>query len=358
MKRITLLMFFVIPLFVIGQVNVTDYYDAESEKQQKLQLELDKRQQELQQLEMQSSQTENVPPELQEFFNEESWRSGRIVGGEDAEIEDYPWQVAFLQGTTQFCAGSIIDEEWILTAAHCLAGSWTLQTVRAGVTNKTHTTGQDRSPAEVIIHPQYQNPTTHSNDIALVRLSSPLDLSGPYARKIPIVTENDALAGLTDPGVISAVTGWGALSQGGSATNILQVVMVPIVSNEDAMNPGLYNPGQITPDMLCAGDLEDGGIDACQGDSGGPLAVPDGAGWWKLGGITSWGVGCAQPGYPGVYARVSYFEDWIGEYVEFADPDAPAAAVNFTVDAGEEGALEALEILLVDIENAKAALGI
>lgn len=236
----------------------------------------------------------------------------RIVGGQSVNIADYPWQVAITTSTgSQFCGGSVINEYWILTAAHCL-GSYSNIKIRAGVTNKTYTNGQDISVAEEIPHPQYQS-STHQNDIALLRLSSPLDLSGPNVKAIPIVTEDHANAGLQDPGVTATITGWGALSEGGSAANTLQMAQLPIVSNEDAMNIGGYNQGQITPDMICAGFLGEGGTDACQGDSGGPFVVPaaDSPLGYRIAGATSWGYGCARPDYPGIYSRVSYFQSWL-----------------------------------------------
>lgn len=242
-----------------------------------------------------------------EFFDEHGWRSGRIVGGTNANIQDYPWHVALLSATgTQYCAGTILSEYWILTAAHC----GTPNRIRAGVTNRTDNTGQDRFIVQKINHPDY---TPYKNDISLILLQSPLDLSGPNVKAIPIITQAHAADGYTDAGVMAVITGWGALYQGGPSSNILQVAELPIVSNEDAVNLGGYNPGQITPDMLCAGYLGVGGVDACQGDSGGPLVVPDPGSplGYSVAGVTSWGIGCAQPLYPGVWARVSYFESWI-----------------------------------------------
>ena len=87
--------------------------------------------------------SQDVPPIIRIFSAEHGWRSGKIVGGEDADIADFPWQVALMQGNTQFCAGSIIHKEWILTAAHCLTGGWNPDYIRAGVTNRTDNTGQD-----------------------------------------------------------------------------------------------------------------------------------------------------------------------------------------------------------------------
>ncbi|TVQ13682.1 MAG: serine protease [Bacteroidetes bacterium] len=274
-----------------------------------------------------------LSPEMEVFFHEHGWRSGRIVGGSSSDISDYPWQVAILTSSNQqFCGGSILNDRWILTAAHCI-GVYSNIRVRAGVTNKTNP-GQTITVEQQIVHPDYQSINNYDHDIALLYLSSPLDLSGNNARAIPIMTQTLSSEGFDAPGVLSTITGWGALSWQGSGTNILQAAQVPITSNI-----GSYPPSLITPDMLLAGYPE-GGVDACQGDSGGPLAVPDGNGYWYLAGITSWGNGCAFPNYPGVYARVSHFEDWIGQYVPLTHPDAPGTPENFTLEAGKNDALQ------------------
>jgi len=265
------------------------------------------------------------------FFDEHGWRSGRIVGGTNANIQDYPWHVALLSSTgSQYCAGTVLSEFWILTAAHC----GTPHRIRAGVTNRTDNTGQDRFIVQKINHPNY---TPFQNDISLIRLQTPLDLSGPNVKAIPIITQAHAADGYTDAGVMAVITGWGALYQGGPSTNILQVAELPIVSNEDAVNLGGYNPGQITPDMLCAGYLGVGGVDACQGDSGGPLVVPDPGSplGYSVAGVTSWGIGCAQPLYPGVWARVSYFESWIAGHtgLSWNGPVTLPNPLNFTAVA-------------------------
>ncbi|MBE0663680.1 MAG: trypsin-like serine protease [Bacteroidales bacterium] len=276
---------------------------------------------------------------IDSFYEDFGWRSGRIVGGGDANIEDYPWHVALISTSgTQFCAGTVLGENWILTAAHC----GTPNRIRAGVTNRTDLTGQDRFIIQKINHPNY---SPYSNDVSLIQLASPLDLSGPNVKAIPIITQAHADDGYTDPGVMAVITGWGALSQGGPSSNILQFAQLPIVSNEDAMTIGGYAPGAITDDMLCAGFLGTGGIDACQGDSGGPLVVADPGSelGFSVAGVTSWGFGCAQPLYPGVWARVSYFEDWISMHTGLSW-DGPVTLPNPNSISAESAGLESIEI--------------
>ncbi len=267
-------------------------------------------------------------PRNVEFFLQQLKRGeGRIVGGQDVLIRDYPWQIS-LQLTPQYggahmCGGTIIDEEWILTAAHCLVvdqgGNDFYLTpnhvrIRAGFTSMSDPEqGSYYSVAELHLHPSYST-NNNDHDIALIRLNNEVDLSDSNKAKVAIVTEEDADNGFTDIGVMAKVSGWGALSFGGPAPDILQAIEIPIVH----VNQTNYPPSWITPDMILAGAP---GQDSCQGDSGGPMVVADGEGWYKVAGVVSWGVGCGQAGYPGVYARVSYFEDWINNYIVVPDPN-------------------------------------
>jgi secreted trypsin-like serine protease len=253
----------------------------------------------------------------------------KIVGGSDVSISDFPWQVALMnEWNFQFCGGSIVGERWILTAAHCYTPQ--LSYVRAGVTNKNSDLGQDIDVLRQIQYPSY-DARDLDNDVMLLKLAEPLDLSGPNVKKIQIMTPEAALGGLQDPGVMAVITGWGSSAEGGSGADVLQRGVVPIVSNQEASDiyEPLYGPGIITSTMLAAGYSE-GGIDTCQGDSGGPLAVPDPTTelGFRLAGITSWGVGCARPNFPSIYTRVSEFDDWIVEYLDLPDrspePEEPS----------------------------------
>jgi secreted trypsin-like serine protease len=235
-------------------------------------------------------------------------RSDAIVGGTNTTIAAHPWQIALTTSSGfQFCGGSILNASWVVTAQHCVAGGSADMRVVAGITRKSQqATGQIRAVDGVTTFPGFSNPEL-GGDVALVHLATPLDLSGANARAIGLVTAADAAADTTDPGVISTVTGWGALAAGGSSPDTLQTVDVPLVSN--AQTSALY--GQtITADQLAAGVLNGGGKDSCQGDSGGPLTVKV-AGADKLAGVVSWGNGCADAQFPGLYARVSSFQPYI-----------------------------------------------
>jgi secreted trypsin-like serine protease len=234
-----------------------------------------------------------------------------IVGGTATTIAQHPWQIALTTNSGfQFCGGSIVNANWVLTAQHCVAGGSADMRVVAGITRISQSsTGQIKAINAVATNPGFTDPTV-GHDVALVHLSSPLDLSGANAKAIPLVTAADAAAGATNAGVVSTVTGWGTLSEGAqSGSDVLQTVNVPIVSNTQATQ--LY--GQtITADQLAAGVVGAGGKDSCQGDSGGPITVPVG-GVTKLAGAVSWGNGCARGNFPGLYARVSSFETYLGQ---------------------------------------------
>lgn len=261
-----------------------------------------------------------------------------VVGGEDAQPGDWPWQVALVGGgavdlyNNQFCGGSLIHAYWVLTAAHCVENISPDQVdIVAGIQNlKTPETGfQQKTLTNIIIHPDY-DPVTADNDIALLRLTEPVTL-GPTDGGLEVATIALPAASVGDlTGENAIATGWGnTLGQpvpgGVNYPAQLQWVELPIVSNAACNNP--YD-GQITDNMLCAG-LFEGGKDTCQGDSGGPLAWFDTASQsWQQAGVVSWGTGCAAPDFPGVYARVSRFTDWIE-----AEMNRPTAVFHKTASS-------------------------
>ncbi len=230
-----------------------------------------------------------------------------IVGGEDADISDYPWQVALIEQSGGwewgFCGGSIIDDNWILTAAHCLEDiNINNLYVRSGSGNSYAEEGVIYGVEEIIVHPNY-NANTMNNDIALIKLSDSIVFDS-NSQAINIMCDYQVNLGAQNPGTEATITGWGE-TETNNYNGILQVAEVLITNSSN------YGWGQIDPDMIMAG-YSNGGIDTCQGDSGGPMIVRDTEDTnWLLAGITSWGYGCAEAGYPGVYTRVSYFEDWI-----------------------------------------------
>lgn len=147
----------------------------------------------------------------------------------------------------------------------------------------------------MFVHPSYGYDGFDS-DVAIMKLAQPLKFSNDV-QPIRLAPAGYAVA----DGDTVVVSGWGALSSGGSSPSNLFEVGVPKVNQQVCINS--YGSSSITNRMLCAGI---GGKDSCQGDSGGPLTHND-----LQVGIVSWGRGCALAGYPGVYARVSALREFI-----------------------------------------------
>lgn len=199
----------------------------------------------------------------------------------------------------------LIDPQWVLTAAHCVEDGNKNFKVVAGEYTISHNanTEQERSPAEITIHPDY-SPDTMNMDLALIKLSSSFTESDCVGT-VCLPSESDV-----SPGTDCWITGWGTLNSGGRQPDVLQEAQVQILHQSDCeQKNGHHN---INEAMICAqGQAQNGGVtDGCQGDSGGPL-VCESNGQWTLYGATSWGFGCADEAKPGIWARVHKGIDWI-----------------------------------------------
>lgn len=235
----------------------------------------------------------------------------RIVGGFPTTIRENPWQVALIQGLvaepmrSQFCGGSIIDPEWVITAAHCM-DNFIVNKIPARVNVVAGTTrykegGQRVAVKRISVHPGW-NRENNDNDVALLQLSQRLT-STPIMRPIQLVAAGTAFAAP----IPLQVTGWGATSEGGSGSEALLAAIVPLVSNSVCNARDSY-AGRVTANMFCAGN-RDGGRDSCQGDSGGPIWATIG-GNKTLVGVVSFGDGCAKRLKYGVYTRLANYTAW------------------------------------------------
>ncbi len=254
-----------------------------------------------------------------------------IVGGASINIEAAPYQVSLQGANGHLCGGTIVSDTWIISAAHCGAP----QQIVAGTTLLSQSAqGQRVNVKRTIISPNYTDPTV-GNDLSLIELETPLILNGTTVKAIrPQVKANSELE---KPNVVAKVTGWGALVEGGGTPDALQAVDVPLVSLSDASADYAQT---LSSDQLAAGVRGVGGKDACQGDSGGPLVVSDpSTGDAVLVGVVSWGNGCADADYPGMYARVSSFRSFIDE--NLGGPPTAVAGESFSASPGGNVTLDA-----------------
>ncbi|CAN9509444.1 unnamed protein product [Ophioblennius macclurei] len=234
----------------------------------------------------------------------------RIVGGQEAQPGSWPWQVALYISDSFNCGGTLISDRWVLTAAHCLtADQLDVVEVVLGMHNVSDPSADQVALRleQIVCHPDY-NDFTFENDICLLKLAADATFSDTVQ---PICLPSKSSTFHT--GLTSWVTGFGTIDSGALA-QVLQEVSVPIVGNNQC-DCYLRDRFLITGNMVCAGVA---GKDSCQGDSGGPLMAKRSTRWVQVG-VVSFGEGCGLPKKPGVYARVSEYQDWIKEQVGESD---------------------------------------
>ena len=228
-----------------------------------------------------------------------------IVGGNPATQGDRTYQVSLGNGG---CGGTIIADQWILTAAHCISNNWP-STVRVGVHTLSSNEGETHNVVEKIVHENFSS-VSGGYDVALLKVSGTINTSYVRAKLPTAAVMQNAAA----PGDLVTTSGWGALSEGGSSPDVLHEVDVPVVSG--AVCKQAYSSFNDT--MICAG-YQQGGKDACQGDSGGPLVAAYQNEIYNVG-VVSWGDGCARPNKYGVYANTYEFVNWINSKIGGTTP--------------------------------------
>ncbi|CAL7938816.1 unnamed protein product [Xylocopa violacea] len=235
----------------------------------------------------------------------------RVVGGRASQPKAWPFLVAIYKDGLFYCGGVILNELWVLTAAHCLDGyRGHYYEIQAGVLRRLSFSpmAQTRRARYTVMHPFYSDKDM-TNDIGMIRLADPLRFNR-WVR--PVCLPGPSLFGSMwrekpEPNSTCIAIGWGATTEYGRDPDHLREVEVPIL-------PNCKHEVDRHEAALCAGYLQ-GGRDACQGDSGGPLMCrnPYSESQWYVAGVVSHGEGCGRPDEPGIYTRVSYFLHWIQE---------------------------------------------
>ncbi|KAM7375590.1 hypothetical protein PAMA_014615 [Pampus argenteus] len=230
----------------------------------------------------------------------------RVVNGKVCPKGHCPWQALLTEDHKFRCGAIVLSSQWVLTAAHCLGNPASIYHVTVGEHDQSleEKTEQKHRVLEVLIHQDY-NQSSSDSDLAILKLHRPVKL-GLYVVPICLPAKNSSFIRTLAAVRYSTVSGWGRMAEFGSASLVLQRLVLPRVPLQECR---LHTNLNITRNMICAG-WRAGGKDACGGDSGGPLVTRYKKTWF-LTGVVSWGKGCAKENMYGVYTKVSNFLDWI-----------------------------------------------
>lgn len=229
----------------------------------------------------------------------------RIVGGDECRPGECPWQAVLInEKGEEFCGGTILNEDFILTAAHCINQSKEIKVVVGEVDREKEEHSETTHTAEkIFVHSKYIA-ETYDNDIALIKLKEPIQFS-EYVVPACLPQADFANEVLMNQ-KSGMVSGFGREFEAGRLSKRLKVLEVPYVDRSTCKQSTNF---AITENMFCAG-YETEQKDACQGDSGGPH-VTRYKDTYFVTGIVSWGEGCARKGKYGVYTKLSRFLRWV-----------------------------------------------
>ncbi|XP_051779544.1 vitamin K-dependent protein C [Erpetoichthys calabaricus] len=234
-----------------------------------------------------------------------------VVGGAKAKKGHSPWQALILFSGRFHCGGVLIDQNWVLTAAHCIKTATKFR-VRLGDYERLRTEHTEVTllVTEIIVHPNYTE-KIEDNDIALLRLEHPVTFT-KYIIPICLPPQPLAESVLNNEGTNVEVTGWGKQHENAkNQSSALRYIKIRLASHEECST---LMTSKLTENMLCAGTLGES-KDACSGDSGGPM-VTKYKNTWFLVGLVSWGEGCGRIDKLGVYTKVSNYLTWIRNIIE------------------------------------------
>src|SRR5918996_3342551 len=246
-----------------------------------------------------------------------------VVGGNDAAPGEYPYVAHVLIDRSFQCTGTLVTPEHVVTAAHCSSlapggianvpigqpgqlielSVGAHETPEASLLGGVESDGEEHVARAVFVNPGWAGIGSVSHDAAIIELDTP-------SSKAPVKVASATERSLGTAGTLATIAGFGVTESGGEQPDVLQEARVPIVADEDAAEAYPYLVDGVDPlfggfesETQVAAGYPEGGVDTCQGDSGGPLLVPAGTAM-RLVGDTSYGAGCAEPGFPGVYRRL------------------------------------------------------
>ncbi|GIY21743.1 protein masquerade [Caerostris darwini] len=240
----------------------------------------------------------------------------RVMGGRESLPGEWCWQVAIINAQNQYiCGGALIDDSWVLTAAHCVAGPVKENRalfVRAGVTDlKSHEDSNKGHTIRVLSTFTHHNFNMNlDNNIALLRLQKPVELDD-HICVVCLPTSGQMPQGNTK----CTVTGYGFLSPGGDMSLEIREAQVPLIDDTECVanvTEALTSSFILPVSSFCSGGQ--GKQDVCQGDAGSPLVCEVG-GYYELVGLVSWGLGCGRNDVPSIYIKVPAFMGWINQII-------------------------------------------